>query len=219
MRIRHKVTPTSSPSPESPDVRDERLLLGIRAGDEAALEEMFYSFYDQLYHYAYRYVRSREVAEELIQDVFLRVWERRVELHGGERLRPYLFTAVRNAGLSWLRHAHVERVLYDSLADSTHASDGRVSAAPQCASSVPGMSESAYRDADLCRHAEGRELAEELRQAVAKLPTRARQAITLRWQRQLRNAEIADVLGCSVKAVEFSIARALDALRRILDPP
>jgi RNA polymerase sigma-70 factor (ECF subfamily) len=183
---------------ETTESRDDRILDGLRGGDARALEAAFFAYYDGLFGHAYRFTRSREIAEELIQDVFLRMWERRDQLVGSERLLPLMFAAVRNAAISWLRRQRLER----SFAES----------------GTPGLSQYSSDVTDVAGWTQGRELARELQEAIETLPERARLAITLRWRRQLKNTEIAQVMGVSVKAVEFSIARALNHLRRILEP-
>jgi RNA polymerase sigma-70 factor (ECF subfamily) len=217
--VRQHRVPTAVPDSESAEARDERLLRGIRAGRDEALEEAFFAYNESLFALAYRYARSRETAEDLIHDVFLRVWTRRTALTGDERLRPYLFGAVRNAALMWIRHDRLERrhlrrpttgEVRRDRTETQHAAEGYES---------PGMSQFASQAADAVAGREAVELTEELREAVAQLPPKAREAITLRWQRQMRNAEIAEVMGVSMKTVEFSIARALNHLRRILEPP
>lgn len=217
MRALEAIPLSDSEAAESPEARDERLLQGIRAGAQSALAEAFEVHYDGLYRYAHHFVRSPDVAQELIQDVFLRVWERRLELHGGERLAPYLFVSVRNASISWLRHARLERARLEltELSPGCRDAGGRSVGDERALS---GISQAACDAADALRYQESRALADELHEAIQLLPKRAREAITLRWRRQLKNTEIAEVMGCSVKAVEFSIARALDALRRIVDP-
>ena len=215
----HRAVPTSAAASESAEARDERLLRGIRAGEPRALEEAFFAYNEGLFALAYRYTRTRETAEDVIHDVFLRVWARRTALTGEERLRPYLFGAVRNAALMWLRRERLERRHATRASNRTveRPANGEVPAAN--ARDVPGMSQFAADAADAVKTQDASDLAEELREAVEMLPPKARQAITLRWQRQMRNAEIAEVMGVSVKTVEFSIARALNHLRRILDPP
>lgn len=183
---------------ESTESRDDRILEGLRGGDARALEAAFYGYYDGLFGHAFRYTRSREIAEEVIQDVFLRIWERRHQLVGSERLQPLMFAAVRNASISWLRRQRVEQRF--------------------AASGTPGLGQFTSDVADLVARTDERDLARELQDAVQTLPPKARLAITLRWQRQLKNTEIAEVMGVSVKAVEFSIARALNHLRRVLEP-
>jgi len=218
MRALEVISLPTSVTEESPEARDERILQGIRAGAPEALAEAFEVHYDGLYRYAHHFVRSPDVAQELIQDVFLRVWERRLELHGGERLTPYLFVAVRNAAISWLRHARLENTLRERTGRPAYRHDSGEWPVGDEERALAGLSQAARDDADALRYQEARALADELHEAIQALPRRAREAITLRWQRQLKNTEIAEVMGCSVKAVEFSIARALDALRRIVDP-
>lgn len=208
---------------ETSESRDDRIIDGLRSGDARAIEAAFFAYYDRLFAHAFRYTRSPEIAEELIQDVFLRIWERRNQLVGSERLQPLLFAAARNASISWLRRQRVEQRLATQVLQQTYegatASTSMRAAAPAAADAhaIPGMSQFSADVADLVAHSENRDLVRELHEAVRLLPERARLAITLRWQRQLRNTEIAQVMGVSVKAVEFSIARALDHLRRTLD--
>ncbi len=173
------------------------LVARVRAGDASALEALFHTYYDGLYGCAYRIVRSRAVAEEIVQDVFLRIWARRARWRIDENgARAYLHVAVRNGACRYLRR--------ERLVDRTHAASD--------ADTVPvGMSEhaggaEARRDRD--------ELVDAMRTAIATLPARAQLAIRLRVERQLTNAEIAEVMGISAKAVEFNIARAVRALRR-----
>src|SRR5258708_26687994 len=102
----------SAPS-ESREARDERLFRAICTGDARALEEAFHAHYDELYRFAYRYVRAKETAEELTQDAFLKVWEKRDTLHmsasGPRRLRPLLFRVLHTSAIDWLRHRRVDR--------------------------------------------------------------------------------------------------------------
>ncbi len=189
--------PRSTANPLAGSAPATPLVARVRAGDASALEALFHAHYDGLYGCAYRMVRSRAVAEEIIQEVFLQVWARRAQWtidEGAER--SYLYAAVRNGACRSLRR--------DRLADRTHALTD--------AAAVPiGMSEyaggaDARRDRD--------ELVDVIRAAIATLPTRAQLAIRLRVERQLTNIEIAEVMGISIKAVEFNIGRAVRALRR-----
>jgi RNA polymerase sigma-70 factor (ECF subfamily) len=74
--------------------QSEREWVGrIRAGDSAGLEALFRAFYSQLAAFAYRYVRSRDGAQEIVHDVLARIWERRERLEVRDQLRTYLYTA------------------------------------------------------------------------------------------------------------------------------
>src|SRR3989440_11560361 len=80
----------------------------IRAGDAAAFERAFRASLPALCKFACRYVHSREVAQELVHDVFATLWEERARLSVG-KLKSYLYAAVRNSAISHLRHERVER--------------------------------------------------------------------------------------------------------------
>src|SRR5438874_13623185 len=80
----------------------------IRAGDTAAFERAFRTYHPALCKFACRYVHSRDVAQELVHDVFATLWEERGRL-SVDRLKSYLYAAVRNLAISHLRHQLVER--------------------------------------------------------------------------------------------------------------
>lgn len=172
------------------------------AAQAAALEAIFRASYDDLYATAYRYLRSRGPAEEVVQDVFLAMWERRERWGEGEvvDLRRYLFAAVHNRSVSLLRRERVE------AAGRERERDGRAETGVGHFTATGGVPP------------ERSELVERLDRAVDALPPRARETLLLRVRRQLRNDEIAQVMGVSVKAVEGNLARAVAALREALGP-
>jgi RNA polymerase sigma-70 factor, ECF subfamily len=179
------------------DARDPRL-----AAQAAALEAIFRASYGDLCATAYRYVRAPGLAEEIVQDIFLAMWRRRDRWGEGEvlDLRRYLFRAVQNRAVSLLRRERLEAETQEraqrGLAETGVGQFTAAAGAP----------------------ADRSELVERLERAIAELPPRARETLLLRVRRQLQNAEIAEVLGVSVKAVEANLARAVTALRQALGP-
>ena len=81
----------------------------IRSGDGPAFEALFYAYHAPLCAFAYRLVGVRDLAEEIVQEVFLYIWERRETWDVRTSVKSYLFTAVRNAAMSYLRHERVVR--------------------------------------------------------------------------------------------------------------
>jgi RNA polymerase sigma-70 factor (ECF subfamily) len=175
---------------------DAAWIARVRAGDRPAFEAIFRAYYAALCDYATSYVHAPDVAEEIVQTVFLNVWADRARWVPREGARAYLFGAVRNGALNHRRHARVE----DRLLEPGAIDAGVLRAEPPLA------------DAEL----EAREDAGRVRAAVARLPERGRLAVELRWTHGLRHAEIAEVMGISVKGVEHQLARSLAALRRML---
>jgi RNA polymerase sigma-70 factor (ECF subfamily) len=157
----------------------------------------------ELWRHAYRYLGDRDGAEDIVQDVFVAVWERRAELVTGLAMRPYLFAAVRNHALKQLRHR--------AVVDRTERRDlERQSIQPS------EVSESA--DA----HATEAALTTLVRRALNELPERQRTAIELRWLRGLNHTEVAAILGVSEAAVRKLVTKALGRLeclhRRLQEP-
>jgi len=168
----------------------------IRAGDEDAFAALFLEHYTSLCQFVDSFVRAPDIAEEIVQGVFLRIWEHRRSWNPRAGPRAYLFASCRNQAVDALRH---EQIVAQSLGRDTYLGVGRWSA--------PGLA-----DAEL----EAAELADKLRSVVAELPERRRLVVILRWQHQLSNPEIARILGISVKGVEMQFSRALADLRRHL---
>ena len=178
-------------------------LARIRAGDATAFSDLFAEYFPRLCGFVLSYVRDPAVAEELVQDLFCALWRQREDWdpQGGERY--YLLAAARNRALSYLRHQQV----VDRHAERWARREGRTNR-------VPGMSQQLPQPDQQLELAE---LSEACRRAIHSLPERRRLVVTLRWQHQLSHAEIARMLGISVKGVEVQLSRALKSLRRLLE--
>jgi RNA polymerase sigma-70 factor (ECF subfamily) len=164
----------------------------IRAGDEAAFEALFRALAPGLCALITHYVKSRPVAEELVQDLFFDLWARRSEIVIEQALTSYLYTAARNRALNHLKRER--RVLPLSALPDARPDD------PDAA--APGETE--LLDAL------------ELQDAIERLPARCRLVFTLHRQHDLTYGEIAASLGLSIKTVETQMGRALKALRERL---
>jgi RNA polymerase sigma-70 factor (ECF subfamily) len=149
--------------------------------------------YAPLCDYVYGYVRSRAVAQDLVQDLFLRLWER-APAPAGALAASYLYTAARNRAVGHLRR---ERVA------AAWAND------PNCATRATPAADEPLRE---------HELLEAIDSAVAALPDRCRLIFTLSRYRRLTNADIARMLCISVNTVEQQMWRALKSLRVKLAP-
>jgi RNA polymerase sigma-70 factor (ECF subfamily) len=175
-------------------VDEHELLERLRQGDEEAFDVVFRANYPPLVGMAEGMLRSRAIAEEVVQDIMLELWRRREALPIEESLRAYLFRATRNRALNHLRHGRVERLSEPHVAGA--------SAAPATA------------PATLVEE----EIDVALREAVAALPERCREVFELSRVHGLRYSEIAAALGISVKTVEAQMGKALRTLRERLAP-
>jgi len=182
------------------DERSQAWYGAMRAGDERAFEALFHAHYAPLCRFLREYLRSPAVIEELVQDLFLRLWRDRARLPVRGSVRAYLYVSARNSALNHLRHERFVRRLQSRWA----AGDREPSLEP--GARTPEGEAAAH------------ELAGAIRSAIQSLPERARLAATLRWEHQLSYAEIAEIMEISVKGVENQLGRIMKALRPALEP-
>ena len=166
----------------------------LRRGDEAAFDTIFRKWYPSLVRAAESLVRSRAVAEELVQDVMLELWKRRETLAEESSPQAYLFQATRNRSLNHIRHARIERE------GEPHATR---------AEAVDSTAHSQVVE---------EEMLVAVRKAVDGLPDRCREVFELSRTHGLKYSEIATALGISIKTVEAQMGKALRTLRQELAP-
>lgn len=167
---------------------DERgLIERIQQGDVAAFEQLFRAYHPRLCGFAFSMLRDRAVSEELVQDLFMNIWEKRARLEVRTSVRAYLFGALRNGALNRSARVRMEQNWSEASAQT-----------------------------EAVAAAEYSDTGERVRVAVAALPAACRNALTLRWQEDMSYAEIAEALGISVKTVENNLARARALLREKL---
>jgi RNA polymerase sigma-70 factor (ECF subfamily) len=193
---------------------ETELIARVRAGDEHACETLYLAYHEPLWKFAYGYVRSRDVAEEIVQDVFLAVWRDRASWEVRTCARAWLYAAVRNNALNHLRHQRVVTRL-------TERGAGRPGRFP-AAGAGPfggGVAAMASPAVDAQAAVEAKELDEAVARALSALPERRRTAMTLRWRHDLSPAEIARVLGTTPESVRVLLTRARQELAAILGRP
>ncbi len=180
-----------------PPADDTALVARVRGGDVAAFATLFRVYYDPLCHFANTYVRSPERAEEIVQDVFCGVWRQRERWVVAQGVRHYLYGAVRNRAWSMRRRARLETRWLDSM----RAALGHTP--PACANTGEAA-------------VEAHELEANVRRVVDELPERCREAFILSRDHHLTNAEVAALMGTTVKTVKIQLGKALRAIRRQL---
>ena len=169
----------------------------LRGGDVGAFEELFRAHYEGLCRFAHRYLHDASLAEDLVQELFTDLWAEHAQLELRGSARAYLYTAVRNRALNHRKHHLVERDWERNEA----IPEVRELHPPPLRTDEP--LDVAERDARV--HA-----------AIEALPERCRLVMQLRWREQLSYAEIAAVMGISIKGVEVQLSRGLQALRQRL---
>ena len=172
------------------ELNDSLLIERLQKRDEAAFEQVFKTNYKSLHVYAFTMLKDDAVAEEMVQNVFFKLWERTENLTITGSVEAYLYKAVHNESLNYLKHLKVrkEHQLYVS-----HR--------------MKGENESAARKLRV------KELEVRLNQALNDLPEQCRTIFQLSRFEELRYREIADRLNISVKTVENQMGKALRILR------
>lgn len=191
------MTPLPPGPPQPPrysSLAQDDLIERLRQGDEAAFDAIFRAWYPSLVRAAESLVRSRAVAEEVVQDVMLELWKRRATIVQGSSPQAYLFQSTRNRSLNYLRHERVERL-----------------AEPQI-NREEGIESTAHSSMV------EQEIHIAMRRAIDKLPARCREVFELSRTGGLKYSEIAAVLGISIKTVEAQMGKALRILREELAP-
>jgi len=178
---------------QSDSYDEEEMVERIREGDERAFEVLFREHSEDLCEFACSFVESPEVAEDLVHDVFCDVWDRRNDLDPSGTVKAYLFQAVRNKALNWLKAQRVRDEWKTEKKHKDTESFERASAAAE------------YND-----------LEEALRQAVEELPERQRLVYKMVRNRDMSYAEVAAALDITKKTVENQMGRALKHLHERL---
>lgn len=175
--------------------QDLTLMRRIHAGDASALDELLQRYWTPLVAYAARLLSDADAAEDVVQDVMLRVWSRREEWTPSGRLQGFLYQITRNLALNERERRQVRRKWKES--------EGRDS----FPANPPGLDP-----------AERAELRQVLDGAVEDLPPKRREVFVLARYHGHSYREIAEIMGTSAQTVANQMSAALDQLRDELRP-
>ncbi|WP_418990888.1 RNA polymerase sigma-70 factor [Alistipes sp.] len=163
--------------------------------------KLFFEFKPRFITFAYRYVRDREIAEDLVSDSFMTFWEMHENLPRDVNIPAYILTSVRNGCLNYLnaqmRHRRAEQEIHSSLTRRLHADVRSLTAC----------------DPNLLFSEEIRAI---MKQAVRKMPKMTRNVFLLSRLHDMTYNQIASELGITSSHVNFEIRRALALLRNEL---
>lgn len=179
---------------------DAELMLRVRAGDTASFALLLERHRAPVIHFLYRMVQNQAVAEELAQEVFLRVYRARTTYEPAAKFTTWLFRIAMHLALNHLR---------DSGGERTERS------LDQDAAGGPGLQVADHRPSVEDRLV-GEAKIEEIRRAIRSLPGKQRAAVLMHKYQEMDYSEIASVLSCSESAVKSLLFRAYEALRKKL---
>ncbi len=185
---------------------DVQLMLDVKAGDEESFELLLRKYRTPLVNFLYRMVRNTAIAEDLAQEVFLRVYRARQEYAPSAKFTTWMFRIATNLALNSVRDNR-HRKMEISMDQSVDTGEDE-----QRALEVPDRSPSVEQElVARCR-------AELIMKAIHSLPEKQRAAILLHKYQELDYDEIARVLECSESALKSLLFRAYETLRVELAP-
>ncbi|MBN2611557.1 MAG: RNA polymerase sigma-70 factor [Bacteroidales bacterium] len=170
--------------------QDLYYFMRLKSGDENAFDYLFNYYYPGLVVYADKFVTNNHLAEEIVQGVFLKIWQDRRFIEINNSFKSYVFQSVKNRCLDVIKHRKVKDEYSQKILAETENS----------------------RDETWETYVES-ELYALLITSIDKLPVECRKVIHLSRIKNLNNKEIAEKLGISVKTVENQITKALKYLR------
>jgi len=170
-------------------VHEKILLEGLKEGNEKIFDYIFHYYYSGLVVFVQKYVPDQDVAEDIVQALFVKLWISRAELSINSSLKSYLFSSVKNRCIDYIRHedtkGKVEKKLIERLSGITDERNLLVES----------------------------ELREKINSAMEKLPPVCREVFYMNRFEGLKPAEIAEKKDISVRTVETHIGKALKILR------
>lgn len=185
---------------------DVQLMLDVKAGDEASFELLLRKYRTSLVNFLHRMVRNSAEAEDLAQEVFLRVYRARKQYAPNAKFTTWLFHIASNLALNALRDDRY-RQMEVSLDQPAEPGDSK-QVAMQLPDSRPGVEQQLV----------ARDRAAMIRHAIEALPEKQRAAVLLHKYHELDYAEIARILDCSESALKSLLFRAYETLRIELAP-
>ena len=168
-----------------------------RANDLSLFRELFEAYFKISVTYAYRFVGDWQAAEDITQDVFMSLWEKKEDIVFNDPIKPYLYRAVYNRSINYLNSALMQKRI-----ESIDTIDELIT------QEILGYNQ---QDTLLLK-----EITDEINRFVDTLPPQCRTVYKLSREKNLRNKEIAAQLEISEKTVEKHISKALNEIRNHL---
>jgi RNA polymerase sigma-70 factor, ECF subfamily len=168
---------------------DHILFSKIKKDDEKAFEALFRIYYPNLCLYATHILNDSSAAEEIVQELFMRLWEKRGVTEVETSVKNYLYRAVKNHCLNYIKHKTVKNEYSRIITSETKA---------------------IYNEEDFSMQTE---LIQKIEESIDSLPVKRREIFRLSREEGLKYREIAEKLNVSIKTVETQMGLAIKTLR------
>ncbi|MBN2481598.1 MAG: RNA polymerase sigma-70 factor [Bacteroidales bacterium] len=164
-------------------------ITSLRSGDISAYESLFRQYYAALVLFAAKYVSDIDLAREIVQDFFVRLYEKRVSISIDVSIKSYLYRSVYNSCINYLNQRNIHE---------KHASNIRLES---------------VMEEDVENEIMTIDLQQKIFEIIEELPLKCRQIFKMNRFEGLKNEEIARMLNLSKRTVETQISKALKILR------
>ena len=165
------------------------IFIGLKRRDEPALSVLFDTYYEKLYLFAEKYIYDSDKAHDIVQDVFLKIWENAERLELTSSIQHYLFASVRNGCLNYLKSLQIEDRNNRKYAE-------------------------AYIESQNVDMVDDEELLARVRQVLDELPEKCREVCLLRFVEGYKYAEIAARLDMNENTVKAQLHRGMERLKQ-----
>ena len=172
----------------------QQLQQKIARGDQRSFEDLYRLFYARLFNFALLYVHKREIAEEVVNDVMINVWNKQQTLQQVQNLETYIFAAVRNQALNYMSKYSAWHV----VPGPTQEQGGIIN----------------FNDPE--KELEWKEINFRLNQAIDQLPEQCRTVFKLIKEEGFRYKQVAEILNVSPRTVETQLFRAIKKLDKVI---
>ncbi len=180
-------------------MKDPHLIYELQQGNEIALRTVFKLYGNSLLYLAHQLTKNKQAAEEIVNDIFLKVWDLRANFETQSKLQAFLYIATKNACYSFLKKP-IQQLRMENIEDQFDL---------------------IYQDQDIFKTIIKAELFEKILQEVSKLPARQREIFYMTYVEDYTVEEICQKLALHPNAVYANKSRALTALKnalRVYDP-
>lgn len=176
------------------DIEDKRIAQGIKCSEKQAFKQLYEKYAPRIYHFSQSYLKNLNDSEELVQNVFLKIWEKRCTLDTSQNIKAFVFKIAVNTIYDFIRRKNIENAFADYARLNFKT------------------------DENFTWHAViYAEMEERLQELVAKLPEQQQKIFQLSKMEGLDNEEIAQFLKLSKRTVENHLYRALSFLKKHLN--
>jgi RNA polymerase sigma-70 factor (ECF subfamily) len=182
------------------ELTDAEVMLRVKAGDDSAFDFLVQKYRRPIINFMYRMAHNSAAAEDLAQEVFLRVYRSRASYEASAKFTTWLYRIATNLGMNYSRDTRHERPENIMNLDETDEETGQ---SPDLADKTPSVEEEIMQ----------RERLNAIRQKVEALPERQKMAVLMHKYQQMDYRQIADVLKLSESATKSLLFRAYETLR------